>query len=209
MATIATMATSCAASTSRYEKKNFKHDASTASTLNRSTASIIMERSTLPHLPFSINGLKGKQNGLEFLLFLFAELFSQHSGLYAEVSMRVRSMRRELVNLTNDPVSPTSRIYRAGITSDGIHVSFKALKYCYGQLLQKVDARLEGYSFPFMDSKRNISVVDHGLSSSKLACRSSSDTRLMARSGFLTFPNPPFSAVTPLPTIVEYVLVRQ
>lgn len=104
-----------------------------------------MRDSCTPHsLPFSIPELMGDYNALDFLLFINAEILSQHAGSYASLLQNIRMVREEIAKLSNEHVFPPHWIKNDGLTFDDIRMSLELLKHRSVRLSQKTNALLEG-----------------------------------------------------------------
>lgn len=100
-------------------------------------------------------------DGLYFLLSLYAKLLSQLVGVYTSVLQELWLIRGEIAKLSRKLVSLYQRMDCANFTIEDIKMSLDLLKHRSVCISQKVDSRLEGPFRPAMDWKMDIPTYDY------------------------------------------------
>lgn len=88
----------------RNEKGTDERDV-TAKKVSGSAVGILTDKSTLPPLPFYLQVLAEEPSGFNVLPSLYAKLVSHLAEFYATVRQKIRIIRREITNLTNEFIS--------------------------------------------------------------------------------------------------------
>lgn len=194
-----------AGSSARNEKATTERK-DTADKVTGSSLGIKTDISTLLRLPRFLQVLLEKNNRLNILHSLCAELLFRLTRPYNIVPKKLRMIHVEIAKLVREHVSPFSQIDNADLIYDGIFISFELLKHRSACLYQEVDTRLKGTPRPAMNHKMDIPTGDHGLTGSNYNCRGSLATRHTVYYGRGFVPNARFYAILPTPIVMTGVL---
>lgn len=204
MKTGATLGTQAFTFPTRNEKANAEWKITT-SRVTRPAAGIMMDRSPLPCLRSSLQGVTKDHDGLGFLLSLSVKLLSQLAEPCVSVTQILWMIHGEIAELSKKLITFSHRMYSADLTFEDNRMSLDLLKHCSVQLSQEVENRLVGPLLPAMDHRMDIPTDSPGLSSSNTSFRRSFATYLSAHSGPFFISNTPSPAISPPPTKVEGV----
>lgn len=168
--------------------------------MTRPPAGILIDRSSLPCLSSSLQGLIKDKNVLDFFLSLYVELLSQLSGVYVTVPKELWTIRGEIARLVNKLAIISQRVESADLTVKGIRTSLALLKHRSVCLYKKVHNWVKGRPCTTMHRKINIPTKYQRPPNSNTSFRQSSATCYPVHSESLPFQNTPSPAI-PAPLI--------